>query len=165
MSAVDRYTKTIIERRGWQSGSSLENRFVARFSSFNVRPSDLVQQHQVGRYRIDFADPDVLMGIEADGFFHQMPGAAERDRERDAWLLAQGWYLIRIADHPDDEHLAERLLAAVLLIREERVFQGLTWERVPKNRRTPPRPSRLAIAAGYLPEVAPDVLDTVHGVT
>lgn len=147
-AAVHRYTKQIVEKQGWTPGSTLENRFAMRLHRLGVRPTDLVQQHSVGAYRIDFADPDVYIGIEADGFFHRMPGAAESDRERDAWLLTQGWYLIRISDDSEDDELEERLCCAVLLIREERIYQGLPWERDPRSRKKT-RPSRLAVAAGY----------------
>jgi very-short-patch-repair endonuclease len=148
MTAVDRYTRSAVEARGWASGSSLENRFALRLNRIGVRATDLVQQHTVGAYRIDFADPDVFMGIEADGFFHRMPGASERDRERDAWLLTQGWHLFRIADDCDEPELEQLLCCAVLLIREERVYQGLPWKREPRSRKQA-KPSRLAQIAGY----------------
>lgn len=150
-AAINRYTRQAVEARGWTSGSSLENRFALRLSRIGIRPPDLVQQHTVGRFRIDFADPDVCIGIEADGFYHRMPGAPERDRERDAWLLSQGWFLFRIDDQCEEPELEERLLAAVLLIREERVYQGLNWKRHPGERYKRTRPSRLARAHGYTP--------------
>lgn len=148
MTATARYTRSVIEERGWTPGSTLEDRFVLRLHRLGVRPAHLVQQHPVGAYRIDFADPDVLIGIEADGFFHRMPGALERDRERDAWLLTQGWYLIRISDNGDDAELEQRLCCAVLLIREERTHQGRPWLRDPAARKKA-EPSRLAIVAGH----------------
>lgn len=154
-AGIQRYTKMVIEGKGWQSGSTLENRFVAHLSRLSVRPGQLLQQHQVGAFRLDFADPDVLMGIEADGFYHQMPGAAERDRSRDAWLLEQGWYLFRIPDEQDDYALQLRLHAVILLIREERVYRNLPWLREPRTtyRNPRPKPSRLAMAAGHTPAV------------
>lgn len=150
-ASIDRYTKLAVETRGWASGSSLENRFALRLSRIGIRPGDLVQQHRVGRFCIDFADPDVFLGIEADGFYHRMPGARERDRERDAWLLSQGWFLFRIDDQCEEPELEQHLHAAVLLIREERVYQGLPWKRQPTDRVKKPKPSRLARAHGYTP--------------
>jgi very-short-patch-repair endonuclease len=146
---VDRYTKQLVEEKGWRAGSTLENRFALRLHRIGIRPTDLLQEHQVGSYRIDFADPDVFLGIEADGFFHRMPGAAEKDRERDAWLLTQGWHVFRISDDCDEHELEERLLCAVLLIREERIYQGLPWKREPRRTRKQTKPSRLAQLAGY----------------
>lgn len=149
-AAIARYTKQAVEARGWQAGSSLENRFALRLARLGLRPIDLVQQHRVGTYRIDFADPDVLIGIEADGFYHQMPGAADRDCRRDQALLEQGWFVFRVTDC-DDAELEKQLLAVVLLLREERIYQGLPWKREAVNRKTP-KPSRLALAAGHRPK-------------
>jgi very-short-patch-repair endonuclease len=151
-AAVNRYTRQIVEQRGWCAGSSLENRFAFNLSRIGITPTDLLQQHTVGRYRLDFADPDVRIAIEADGFFHRMPGKPERDAERDAWLLTQGWYVIRISDEEaEDAELQQRLLCAVLLIREERAYQDLPWkrDRSLEYRRKQPKPSRLAYIAGY----------------
>jgi very-short-patch-repair endonuclease len=149
-ASVQRYTKDLVEQRGWASGSSLENRFALRLSRLGVTPNDLVQQHRVGTYKIDFADPDVRLGIEADGFYHRMPGAAERDRRRDAWLLTQGWHVFRIADDCEDGELESRLCCAVLLIREERTYQGLPWKRHQATRKKT-QPSRLAQVLGCPP--------------
>lgn len=121
-----------------------------RLHRIGVRPGDLLQQYPVGRYRLDFADPDVLIAIEADGFFHRMPGAAERDRKRDEWLLSQGWFLFRISDGSDSE-LEERLCAAVILIRDERRRRDLPIKRTNIAAWKKAQPSQLAVAHGYRP--------------
>jgi very-short-patch-repair endonuclease len=162
MTAVDRYTKQAIEGKGWIPGSTLENRFLFHLNRIGARPSDLVQQHTVGRFRIDFADPDVLIGIEADGFYHRMPGAAERDKARDSWLLQHGWFLFRISDDCAEQDLQERLASALILLREERIYQGLPWKRQPGMRRST-RPSRLARIAGYVSPEGVGTVDTPGG--
>jgi hypothetical protein len=122
-AAIAQYTRQAVEAKGWLSGSTLENRFALRLSRIGIRPPDLVQQHPVGRYRLDFADPDVLIGIEADGFYHRMPGAAE---------------------------LEERLCAAVILIRDERRRRDLPMHRTQVAPWKKAQPSDLAIACGHL---------------
>lgn len=58
----------------------------------------LVTQHKVGRYRLDFAIPDRLIGIEIDGYaYHSDKDAFVRDRARQRDLEADGWRIIRFA--------------------------------------------------------------------
>jgi very-short-patch-repair endonuclease len=50
---------------------------------------------------IDFAYPDLLIGIETDGYEpHAGRGQWERDRRRDAELVLRGWMILRFA-HDD----------------------------------------------------------------
>jgi len=59
---------------------------------------DLLPQHRVGRYRLDFADPSRKIAIEVDGLaFHSGQAAFIRDQQRQRDLLAEGWTVIRFA--------------------------------------------------------------------
>jgi very-short-patch-repair endonuclease len=148
---ISRYTKAEIEARGWQSGSTLENRLIYRMSRWGVLPTDLSQQHKVGRYRLDFADPDVMIGIEADGFYHRMPGKAGKDQERDAWLLTKGWFIFRIPDDCSGSEFEQHLFSVLMLLRDERESAHLPEHHEPRSKRSKwmPKPSRLAYATGY----------------
>jgi very-short-patch-repair endonuclease len=54
-----------------------------------------VRQFPVGKYRIDFAFPDAMVGVECEGFdFHGHRIAWKRDKRRSAWLETQGWRLV-----------------------------------------------------------------------
>jgi very-short-patch-repair endonuclease len=45
---------------------------------------------------LDFAYPDIRLGIEGDGYgTHGLREAFERDRRRDADLIALGWMVLR----------------------------------------------------------------------
>jgi very-short-patch-repair endonuclease len=56
----------------------------------------LVRQHKVGPFRIDFALPRQKFAIELDGLRdHGSTAAMARDRARERYLQAQGWYVIR----------------------------------------------------------------------
>ncbi len=57
---------------------------------------DFVQEHQVGKYRLDFAYMAGKIYIEIDGGQHLLPEAIEHDRIRDEWLETQGWVGMRI---------------------------------------------------------------------
>ena len=54
-------------------------------------------QHAVGRYRLDFAWPLLLIAVECDGFeWHGNRLAWKRDRRRIAALEAQGWRIVHL---------------------------------------------------------------------
>ena len=55
-----------------------------------------VFQHRVGRYRVDFAYPELRLAIEVDGFeVHGTPAALQADLERQNRLVAAGWTVLR----------------------------------------------------------------------
>ncbi len=54
-----------------------------------------VLQHPVGPYRLDLAYPAVRLGIEYDGRAHLTPARARRDLDRQAYLTARGWTVLR----------------------------------------------------------------------
>jgi very-short-patch-repair endonuclease len=56
-----------------------------------------VAQHRVGRYRLDFAWPQLKVAVETDGWAtHGRRRAFEDDRAKDAFLLAAGWRVLRV---------------------------------------------------------------------
>ena len=63
------------------------------------------RQHRIGRYRIDFAFPDVRIALEVDGPHHWRPDVAAKDVGRDAALRADGWVTLRIGTDSIDEEL------------------------------------------------------------
>jgi very-short-patch-repair endonuclease len=97
------YRREYIAGHGWRPGTDLENMVARHLTHFAHRPE---QQHRAGRYRLDFAWPDLKIALEADGWWHRSPEGAARDRQRDSWLRSEGWLVFRI----DDEH-GERVLA------------------------------------------------------
>jgi very-short-patch-repair endonuclease len=73
---------------------------------------DLVPQHPVAGYRIDFALPDRKIGIELDGFAtHSSTADIEKDRRRQRDLEGRGWYIIRFGGrevHRDADYCAQQ---------------------------------------------------------
>ncbi len=53
------------------------------------------RQAPIGRYDVDFACHRASLVIEVDGGVHQLPDVAVRDLERDAWLISQGYTVLR----------------------------------------------------------------------
>jgi very-short-patch-repair endonuclease len=64
-----------------------------------IRQADLPRPStnlRVGRYEVDFVWVGEGLAVEVDGYkFHQDRSAFERDRRRDAALLADGWRVMR----------------------------------------------------------------------
>lgn len=58
----------------------------------------LVRQFKVENYRLDFALPELRIGIEIDGLaFHSDQHSFTRDRARERQLEMQGWRILRFA--------------------------------------------------------------------
>ena len=55
-----------------------------------------VPQYRVGRFRLDLAYPDAMLGVEYDGADHLTPGRARRDLTREAELTRAGWELLHV---------------------------------------------------------------------
>lgn len=59
---------------------------------------DIVPQHPVGKYRLDFAIPELKFGIEIDGLaYHNGQDSFMKDRSRQREIESQGWRIVRFA--------------------------------------------------------------------
>lgn len=56
-----------------------------------------ILQHRVGPYLLDMAYPDQKLAVEYDGRDHLTPKRARRDLNRQAYLTAEGWTVLRFA--------------------------------------------------------------------
>ena len=59
-------------------------------------PTRIRRQAPIGPYVVDFACLRARLVIEVDGGVHERTDVALRDLERDAWLKAQGYRVLRI---------------------------------------------------------------------
>jgi very-short-patch-repair endonuclease len=79
--------------------SPTDNDFEERFREL-VRRAGLPQpraQYRIGRYRLDFAWPELRVVVETDGWAtHGRRQGFEDDRARDAALVAAGWRVLRV---------------------------------------------------------------------
>lgn len=56
----------------------------------------IVPQHPLGPYRIDFALPKYKLALECDGYqYHSSEKAQLHDRNRDAYMKRAGWKVMR----------------------------------------------------------------------
>jgi very-short-patch-repair endonuclease len=77
--------------------SPIEEAFWKSHQRLRLRPLvGLKRQYCVGPYRLDFALPQKMVGIELDGHrTHSSTQAIAADRQRQRALEAVGWYIIR----------------------------------------------------------------------
>lgn len=60
-------------------------------------PGEVIEpQYPIDRVIADFSIPEHQLIFEADGeYWHSLPGAKQRDKRRDSWLISQGWVVQR----------------------------------------------------------------------
>jgi very-short-patch-repair endonuclease len=116
MSAVARYTREVVQSRGWQPGTDLENAAVMRLSMV-FQHRQVRQQHRIGSYRVDFAWPDLMVALEIDGWHHRSPEGAAHDAQRDAWLRGQGWIVLRVDNRHGLDNMDLQLVRICRLIK------------------------------------------------
>lgn len=77
--------------------SPIEDSFWRAHQKLKLHPLiGMVRQYKVGQYRLDFAIPKQMIGIELDGYrTHSSTTAIAADRRRQRDLEALGWYIIR----------------------------------------------------------------------
>ncbi|MBL8552816.1 MAG: endonuclease domain-containing protein [Phenylobacterium sp.] len=85
-----RRTPTYAERDLWQ---------VLRKTDLHFR-----RQAPFGPYIADFACHSARLIVELDGGIHDLPSVAAKDLEREAWLTARGYRVMRFrnSEHPED---------------------------------------------------------------
>lgn len=121
--------RRVVEEKGWESGTNLENLAARRLDQAGFRPRVHVdQQHRVGRYRLDFAWPELQIALEIDGWHHRSPEGAARDAERDSWLRSKGWLVLRVDDRYGEHSFEEQLVRVCRVVWEmARWTPGAMW--------------------------------------
>lgn len=72
-------------------------------------------QHLIGRYVVDFYVPSRNLVIECDGsYWHSLPGASEKDAQRDAWMIDKGYTVLRLPEREIQAGAASGVIAAAL---------------------------------------------------
>lgn len=117
VTGLDKALLSIVTSNGWVAGTSLENKVSLRLSHLRFDPRCIEQQFSVGGYRLDFAWPALMIGLEADGWWHRSPEGAAKDSERDSTLRSIGWVIFRVDDRHGDESLDDQVLRFAHIIR------------------------------------------------
>lgn len=86
--------------------------------------------HKVASYRLDFALPEINLGIELDGYeYHSSKDAFTKDRQRERYLRSIGWDIIRFSGseiHRDVKQCVDETVERARSIQQhmERPFGG-----------------------------------------
>ena len=74
-------------------------------------------------YPIDFAIPNLKIGIEADGeIFHSSPKQITHDRERDKKLAHLGWTILRFKDDEIEDQIEQVMRTIVKTIMQKEML-------------------------------------------
>lgn len=91
LAELGRRCESAPEQMYWQAWSN----FAASHDNYF---DALCPQVAVGKYRLDFGNPDIKFGVEIDGLaYHNGQDSFMRDRARQRALEADGWRIIRFA--------------------------------------------------------------------
>lgn len=103
----------------------IEHRLLLAMRASGLSP---IAQYGVGRFRVDFAFPDVQLAVEADGREWHNP---QRDRRRDDELSRQGWSVRRFTGSEivaDADRCAAAIVAALAELRPRLSYTPLEQE-------------------------------------
>jgi very-short-patch-repair endonuclease len=78
------------------------------------------RQYGVGKYSIDFYCPELRLAIEVDGESHFADGAAEKDKERENFIIQFGIRFLRFSNTEVRENLDGVLLQIEDVMRREK---------------------------------------------
>jgi very-short-patch-repair endonuclease len=111
---IVRASKFTAESLGWSVTFASEAKLALVLSSMGFNPKDVQTQFAVGKYRVDFAFPEELVALEADGWVHTTAVVIARDAARDADLRRLGWEVVRVDTQGDIDAvvLGQRLVSA-----------------------------------------------------
>lgn len=113
MPQMVKYLRAVLEDHDLPTGSSLEDRVTWRLHCLGVLDK---WQYRVGKYRLDYAWPDHLIALEADGPMHRTQEVAARDVYRDAYLREHGWLVFRVDEMSGT--LDEQVMRVVAVLRQ-----------------------------------------------
>jgi very-short-patch-repair endonuclease len=78
-----------------------------RLRDHGLRDLHFRRQERIGKFIADFCCRPARLVVELDGEVHL--GQAQRDEERDRWLLAHGWHVLRFRNEEVLESLEKVL--------------------------------------------------------
>jgi very-short-patch-repair endonuclease len=87
-----------IARRLRREATPAEKRLWSALRQLRVERSHFRRQAPVGPYFADFVCHGAKLVIELDGGAHNAPDVAARDVERQAWIEARGYRVLRVAN-------------------------------------------------------------------
>ena len=120
LSSEERGTRVAKSLRAITKPSSLERLVCQVLDAVGIQYESQVP---VGRYVVDILLADRNLIIECDGdYWHSLPGRAERDRQRDAYLSEVGYKVIHLTENEIHQDSEQALLGHMELAQAVRAY-------------------------------------------
>jgi very-short-patch-repair endonuclease len=113
---IQRHINRLLTEHDLPTGTALENRVTWRLHRWGYLDGCKLQ-HRVGKYRLDYAWPNINVALEADGPMHWNPNNAAHDVCRDSYLRGEGWVVFRVDDL--SSNLDEQVMRVVRYVGHE----------------------------------------------
>jgi len=83
---------------GWKSRKGKEPSYPEKFFMEVLNNNNIKYEHELpcGKYFIDLAIKEKMIALEIDGKQHQYEDRKKKDREKDKYLIDNGWKIYRI---------------------------------------------------------------------
>lgn len=105
MAPIRKDPRTANARRLRREATPAERRLWLHLKQMDVPGGHFRRQAPMGPYFADFVHCAAKLVIELDGGQHGLPGLAERDARRTAYLEAQGFRVLRFWNHELTDNL------------------------------------------------------------
>lgn len=112
--ACSRRCASILGQQAFPRISTIERAMSDAFAAIELAPET---QFTVGPYIVDFAFPDAMIAVEADGtYWHGRPSQIVKDRQKDGFLNSKGWLVVRLTEESinADAGICAEQIAAML---------------------------------------------------
>lgn len=97
-----RNTQALINKQTSGTPTSIERRMMDALDRAGIRyvfQYPIYSKIGLKRFSCDFGFPDAMLIVECDGtYWHAKPGAAHRDKTKDAYLSAAGYTVLRFSE-------------------------------------------------------------------
>ena len=80
----------------WNNTPSYPEEFFMRIIDNEFNDKNYIREHPFGKYSIDFAWLDKKKAIEIDGQQHENPDSIIHDKQKDEFIISNGWEVLRI---------------------------------------------------------------------
>lgn len=95
--AIDQEVKQAVKALGEYFASQLEESFAAQIAHHKLPEPKRQHPYLIGsRHTLDFAWPDLKIGVEVQGMAHRIKGRFKADVQKRAKGLLQGWRILEV---------------------------------------------------------------------
>lgn len=113
----DKWEEGRLARRLRQTQTEAERALWARLRNRRLKGVKFRRQQPIGRYIVDFVSFEKRTVVEIDGGQHDQTGVSNKDEERTAWLIGEGYRVLRFWNNEVLKNM-EGVLEAIRVVLE-----------------------------------------------